>query len=49
MCKADKKKAKQDTQAPVSPAGVTDLADEQLKQVQGGLSSREQPLIKPRK
>jgi mersacidin/lichenicidin family type 2 lantibiotic len=49
MRKAEKKKAKQDTQAPVSPARVTELADEDLKQVQGGLSSGEQPLIKPRK
>jgi mersacidin/lichenicidin family type 2 lantibiotic len=48
MRKAEKK-ARQDTQAPVSPTGVRELTDEHLKQVQGGLSNREQPLIKPRK
>ena len=49
MRKAEKKKAKKDAQAPANPSGVMDLADKDLEQAQGGLSSREQPLIKPRK
>jgi bacteriocin-like protein len=49
MQKADKKKAKQETQDQVKPAEVTELADKDLKQVQGGQSSEGPLFIKPRK
>ena len=49
MRKADKKKTEKDAQAPVSPARVTELADKDLEQVQGGFINREPLLIKPRK
>lgn len=49
MSKADKKKAKKDRLASVKPARVTELADNDLERVQGGLSSAEHPFIKPRK
>lgn len=49
MNKADKKKAKKDTQALVKATGLAELADKDLKQVQGRRSSAEQLFIKPRK
>ena len=49
MRTAEKKKAKKNSRAPANPAGMKELADKDLEQVQGGWSRGEQPFILPQK